>query len=227
MARIMINAAIFGAGGGIGAALTEALREEGAEVTAFTRADCDITDEESVRAAAAKLAGAPPTLVIVAAGLLHHADHGPEKALAQFDPAWAARNFAVNAIGPTLVAKHVLPLMPIDRRIVFAAMSARVGSIADNRLGGWHAYRASKAALNQLIRTIAVEQARRNGQSVVVGLHPGTVETALSAPFRGNVAAGTRFTPDRAAVQLLDLIDGLKAKDSGKLFAWDGEEIQP
>lgn len=221
------RAAVFGVGGGIGAALVEALRDEDWTVAAFDRAACDVTDEASVIAATARLAAAPPTLVLVASGLLHDTEHGPEKALAQLDPAWLARSFAVNAIGPALVAKHVLPIMPRDRRIVFAALSARVGSIADNRMGGWHAYRASKAALNQLIRTIAIEETRRNTQAVVVGLHPGTVATRLSAPFQGNVAPGQLFAPDRAAVQLLDVIDGLRGKDSGKLFAWDGVEIAP
>lgn len=221
------SAAVFGAGGGIGAALVAALRDEDWRVTAFTRADCDVTDADSVAAAAARLEPAAPTLVIVASGILHDEAHGPEKALAQLDPAWLARSFAVNAIGPALIARHVLPIMPRDRRTVFAALSARVGSIADNRMGGWHAYRASKAALNQLIRTIAIEETRRNSQSVVVGLHPGTVATRLSAPFRGNVAPGQLFAPDRAAVQLLDVLDGLRGKDSGRLFAWDGAEIAP
>jgi NAD(P)-dependent dehydrogenase (short-subunit alcohol dehydrogenase family) len=117
--------------------------------------------------------------------------------------------------------------MPTDRRSVFAVLSARVGSISDNRLGGWYAYRASKAALNMLVRSLAIEQARRTGRSIVVALHPGTVDTHLSRPFQQQVAPGKLFTPDRAAVQLLDVIEGLKPKDSGKLFAWDGSEIQP
>ena len=106
-------------------------------------------------------------------------------------------------------------------------LSARVGSIGDNRLGGWYGYRASKAALNQFIRTLSIEQRRRNDRSIVVALHPGTVDTALSKPFGGNVAADQLFTPDRAAVQLLDTLDGLKPVDSGKLIAWDGVEITP
>jgi len=117
--------------------------------------------------------------------------------------------------------------MPKTGRCVFAALSARVGSISDNRLGGWYGYRAAKAALNQLIRTIAVEERRRNDRSIVVGLHPGTVATALSKPFQAGVRADQLFMPDRAAVQLLDVIDGLKAPDSGKLFGWDGAEIAP
>jgi NAD(P)-dependent dehydrogenase (short-subunit alcohol dehydrogenase family) len=229
--KISGPAVVIGASGGIGAALAEALAEEGVDVRTFARSFAgrdrlDVTDEASIAAAARSLTGAPQ-LVIVATGLLHDGDAGPEKAMSALDPAWLARQFAVNAIGPALVAKHFLPLQPRTGRTVFAALSARVGSIGDNRLGGWYGYRASKAALNQLIRTLSVEQRRRNDRSIVVGLHPGTVDTALSKPFGGTVAPGQLFTPDRAAVQLLDVLDGLRPPDSGKLWAWDGEEITP
>lgn len=227
-------AVIIGAQGGIGAALATALEEEGThQVRRFARrgegaARLDLEDEASIAAAAATLAGGPPPeLIIVATGLLHAGGHGPERALKELDGGWLARNFAVNAIGPALVAKHFLPLLARDRRTVFAALSARVGSISDNRLGGWHSYRAAKAALNQLIRTMAIEEKRRNPQAILVGVHPGTVATPLSAPFQANVKPGQLFAPDRAAVQLLDLLDGLKSADSGKLFAWDGSEIAP
>lgn len=222
---------IIGATGGIGAALVEALRDEGTPVRAFARSrpgpdHLDLTDEPSIAAAAASLA-APPTLVIVATGLLHDGGYGPEKAMAALDPAWLARQYQINAIGPALVAKHFLPLMPRTGRTVFAALSARVGSIGDNKLGGWYGYRAAKAALNQFVRTLAIEQRRRNDRSIVVALHPGTVDTGLSRPFAGNVTPGHLLTPDRAAVQLLDVIDGLKPPDSGRIFAWDGAEITP
>lgn len=226
-----MRAVVIGAGGGIGGALVQALREEEAEVHAFARSfdgdgRLDITDEASVAAAAARV---PPgvDLVIVATGLLHEGGRGPEKAMRELDAEWMARNFLINSIGPALVAKHFLPLTPRDRRAVFAALSARVGSISDNKLGGWYGYRASKAALNQLIRTLSVEERRRNGQSVVVALHPGTVDTGLSRPFQGNVQPGRLFAPDRAAVQLLDVLDGLKPVDSGKLFDWEGKEVAP
>lgn len=228
-----MTAVVIGAGGGIGAALTAALRDEGMTVTALARrfpgADAvDITDEASIAAAAARVASGPaPTLVIVATGLLHDNMHGPERSLRELDPDWLLRSFHVNAIGPALIAKHFLPLMPRDQRTVFAALSARVGSISDNRLGGWHSYRAAKAALNQLIRTLAIEEKRRNPQSIIVALHPGTVDTPLSQPFQGSLRPGQLFAPDRAAVQLLDLLDGLKSGDSGRLFGWDGQEIAP
>jgi len=231
----MSAAVIIGASGGIGGAIADALDDEATyrPVHRFARSlggaqHIDLLDEASIAAAAATVAGGPPpTLIFVATGLLHSQDHGPEKALRDLDADWLARNFAVNAIGPALIAKHFLPIMPRTGRTLFAVLSARVGSISDNRLGGWHGYRASKAALNQLVRTLAIEERRRNSSSVVVALHPGTVDTALSAPFQGNVPPGQLFAPDRAAVQLLDVIEGLKPVDSGKLFAWDGAEITP
>ncbi|WP_022686455.1 SDR family NAD(P)-dependent oxidoreductase [Sphingomonas phyllosphaerae] len=218
-----MRAVVIGTGGGIGAALADALEEEENDVVRLARADLDLTDEPGIAAAAAKVAKAD--MVVVATGLLHDTDHGPEKALRDLDPVWLARQYAVNAIGPALVAKHFLPIMPRTGRSVFAALSARVGSISDNRLGGWYGYRASKAALNQLIRTLAVEDKRRNDRGIVVALHPGTVDTRLSKPFQQS--GRDLFQPGRAAVQLLDVLDALKPGDSGKLFAWDGTEIAP
>jgi NAD(P)-dependent dehydrogenase (short-subunit alcohol dehydrogenase family) len=226
-------AVIIGASGGIGAAFEAALIEEGAYdvVHGFARSrsgaqHLDLTDEASIAAAAAYVAKGPaPTLVIVATGILHDDAHGPEKALRELDPAWLARVHAINAIGPALVAKHFLPITPKTGRNVFAALSARVGSISDNKMGGWHGYRASKAALNMLVRTIAIEEKRRNDRAIVVALHPGTVDTALSKPFQGNVQPGRLFETERAALQLLDVIEELKAPDTGKLFDFEGKEV--
>jgi NAD(P)-dependent dehydrogenase (short-subunit alcohol dehydrogenase family) len=227
------SAVIIGASGGIGGALEAALIEEGAfaVVHGFARSrsgaqHLDLLDEASIAAAAAHVASGPaPNLVIVATGLLHAEDRGPEKALRDLDPDWLAQLYAVNAIGPALVAKHFLPIMPRQGRTLFAALSARVGSIGDNRLGGWHGYRASKAALNMLVRTLAIEERRRNDRAIVVALHPGTVDTALSRPFQSNVPDGRLFDAERAALQLLDVIEGLKTPDSGKLFDFQGEEV--
>jgi len=227
------SAVVIGASGGIGAALEAALIEEGAfEVVhglARSRTGAqhlDLTDEASIAAAAARVAtGPPPTVVFVATGLLHDGARGPEKALRELDPAWLAQSFAINAIGPAIVAKHFLPIIPKTGRNVFAVLSARVGSISDNRLGGWHGYRAAKAALNMLIRNIAIEEKRRNDRAIVVALHPGTVDTALSKPFQGAVQPGRLFDPERAALQLLDVVEGLKAPDSGKLFDFEGKEV--
>lgn len=226
------SAVIIGASGGIGGAIADALEDEGtfAQLYRFARSagganHLDLSVEASIAAAAASVT-IPPTRIIVATGLLHDDGHQPEKALAQLDPAALARQFAVNAIGPALVAKHFLPLIPRTGG-VFAALSARVGSIGDNRLGGWYGYRASKAALNQFIRTAAIETRRTNDRAIVVALHPGTVDTALSRPFQGNVAPGRLFDTERAALQLLDVIDGLGVKDSGRHFDWQGAEITP
>lgn len=229
----MTSAVVIGSSGGIGAALAAAIEEEGAfdVVHRLARSGTDridIEDEASIAAAAARIAaGPPPALVILATGMLHDATHGPEKSYRELDAAWLARTMSVNAIGPAIVARHLLPLMPKQGRTVFAVLSARIGSISDNRLGGWYGYRMAKAALNQLVRTLSIEERRRNDRSIVVGLHPGTVDTALSRPFQGNVRPGTLFTPDRAASQLLDVIDGLGAPDSGKLFDFEGKEVAP
>ena len=226
-------AVVVGASGGIGASLEAALIDEGSfdVIHGFARSrngsqHLDLEDEASIAAAAAHVAQGPqPSLVIVATGLLHAADRSPEKALRELDPIWLAKVHAVNAIGPALVAKHFLPIMPNSGRTVFAALSARVGSIADNRLGGWHGYRASKAALNMLVRTLAIEERRRNARAIVVALHPGTVDTALSRPFQANVQPGRLFGPERAALQLLDVIEELNPSDSGNLFDFEGKEI--
>ncbi|MEZ5744869.1 MAG: SDR family oxidoreductase [Sphingomonadaceae bacterium] len=133
--------------------------------------------------------------------------------------------FAVNTIGPALIAKHFLPLLPRDRRAIFAALSARVGSISDNRLGGWHSYRASKAALNMLVRNFAIEVGRNNREAVVVALHPGTVDTSLSDPFQSGVPDDKLFTPAFSAAKLLDVLSSLEPQDSGGHFDWAGKPV--
>ena len=134
--------------------------------------------------------------------------------------------FRINTIGPVLLAKHFLPLMRSGSKSVFVALSARVGSISDNRLGGWSSYRASKAALNMLLRTASIEHKRRHPESVIVALHPGTVDTRLSAPFQRGVPEGKLFTPAYSVERLLDVIDGLRPADTGGFFAWDGQPIE-
>jgi len=157
--------------------------------------------------------------------VLHDDGLRPEKSWRHLDADALARSYEVNAIGPALVAKHLLPRLRRDHKAVFAAMSARVGSIEDNRIGGWYAYRASKAALNQILRTLAIELGRRWPEAVCVGLHPGTTDTALSAPFQANVPAGKLFTPTFVAERLLTVVDDLDASASGGLYAWDGARI--
>lgn len=188
----------------------------------------DLENEETIVGAAASLADAFGSLdlVIVATGILYHEDGlRPEKTWRSLDAAALERVLRINTIGPALVAKHFLPLLTKNSKSVFAALSARVGSIGDNEIGGWHAYRASKAALNMLIRNFAIELERRNPQAIAVGLHPGTTDTDLSRPFQANVPDGKLFSPDFAAQRLLQVIDGLRASDSGRQLAWDGKRI--
>ncbi len=189
--------------------------------------DADITDERSLSAMAAELGEAMPELdlAINATGLLHASGIAPEKSLEQLNAAALQAVFAVNAHGPILLARALLPWLKQRRRIVFASLSARVGSIDDNRLGGWYAYRAAKAAQNQLLKTLAIELARRNPEAIVLALHPGTTDTRLSQPFRQNVAADKLFTPGFVATQLMDIIEQATPADSGRFIAWDGQSI--
>jgi NAD(P)-dependent dehydrogenase (short-subunit alcohol dehydrogenase family) len=188
----------------------------------------DVTDADAVGALAASLKeqGTSLSLLINAAGVLHGDGFGPEKRLEDLDPAVLQRVFAVNAFGPALMLRHFHPLMARDGKAVFAAISARVGSIADNRIGGWYAYRASKAALNQLLRTASIEFARRHKNAIVVALHPGTTDTGLSRPFQANVPEEQLFSVDKTVGHMLSVIDGLSTDDSGGFFAWDGQPIE-
>lgn len=226
-----MNAIVIGASGGIGAALARRIEARGGTVERLSRRSrpaLDLTDEASIGAAAAALTlGAPYDLIMIATGLLHHSGLNPEKSWRQLNAVALAESFAVNAIGPALVARHFLPLMPRDRRSTIAFLSARVGSISDNRLGGWYGYRAAKAALNQFVHTLAIELARTHPQLVCVALHPGTVDTALSEPFQRNVAKDRLFSPAHSATCLLDVLDRLTPADSGGLFDWAGERIAP
>ncbi|UVO53235.1 SDR family NAD(P)-dependent oxidoreductase [Sphingomonas sp. SUN039] len=210
--------------GGIGLALADQLRMRG-EVTIWSRSSgIDVTIESDIAAAAQLLAGDLAT-VFVTTGMLHDATQRPERAMRELDAGQLARSFLVNTIAPVLVAKHVLPRLPRDRRAVFAVLGARVGSIGDNRTGGWHGYRASKAALVMLVKTLSIELKRTHPHAVCVALHPGTVDTAMSKPFQGNVAPDKLFTAEFAAERLLAVADALTPADSGGHFAWDGTRI--
>lgn len=233
-----IEVLVVGGHGGIGRALLDQLQGDplvktlhdwsrvngNRQGSAVRWTEVDITDEESISAAAHAVTGVD--LVIVATGLLHGADgRAPEKTWKDLSAKQMTENFLVNTVGPALVAKHALPLLPRRGRAVFAVLSARVGSIADNRLGGWYSYRASKAALNQMIKSLSIELARGRSEAICVGLHPGTVDTKLSRPFRSNVAPEKLFEAGLAARQLLSVINGLAPKDTGGVFAWDGRRI--
>lgn len=239
-----LTVAVFGASGGIGSAMIERLLRDDRveEVLAFSRSapsmsapedktlSCypvDVADELSIATAAQSLQGKRLDLVIVATGLLHQPEISPEKSLNGLSEDSFQQLMSVNALAPLMIAKHLQPLMQPRQKTVFAALSARVGSISDNRLGGWYSYRASKAALNMLLKTLAIETRRRNPQQIIVGLHPGTVDTALSKPFQKNVKPGALFTADDSARYLLNVIDGLSAEQSGGIFDWKGREITP
>ncbi len=232
------TAAVFGASGGIGRALVTRLAARGVHVYAGSREGSepagdsitpfafDLTDEATLAAAAEAMRDFPPQLVIVATGILTLPDGtGPERSYRKLDGAALGQVLALNTIGPALIAKHMLPLFARDTKCVFTALSARVGSIGDNGLGGWHSYRASKAALNMLLKNFAIELSRTHTQAIVAGLHPGTVDTGLSEPFQSGVPEGKLFTPEQSAGYLLDVIDGLGPDDSGGVFDWAAERI--
>lgn len=233
-------AVVVGAGGGLGRAFVEELRGEPGwdKVVGVGRRRpddwpddsrlpflaADLLDEQALANLAIEISrlGAPG-LILIATGILHEPGLAPEKSMKAVTAASLSRLFEVNTVLPTLVCKHLAPLLPRYERGVIAALSARVGSIGDNRLGGWHAYRASKAALNMLIRCQAIELSRERPLAICAALHPGTVDTPLSAPF----ARGARSiaTPREAAAKLLKVVHQWEAADSGGFFDYDGAPI--
>jgi NAD(P)-dependent dehydrogenase (short-subunit alcohol dehydrogenase family) len=231
-----VTTCVFGASGGVGAAFVRFLADDPAVAVVHAGARTvvegrgkvipfhfDLTDEASMAEAAVAIG--PLDLIIVATGMLHEGDLQPEKSYRAQSSEAFARAFALNATGPALIAKHFLPLLPRNQRGVFAALSARVSSVSDNRMGGWHAYRASKAALNMIVRNLAIELSRTHKETLAITLHPGTVATKLSAPFQHNVRPDKLFTSEYSAERLLSVIDQLSPSDSGQLFAWDGKPI--
>jgi hypothetical protein len=222
-------AVVYGASGAIGRSLVEALQAQPAfrRVIGFARrgdSPIDLIDEASLARAAERAAEAGDIrLAIDATGFLHDATQAPEKTWRELDPVHLARSFAMNATGPAMIMKHLLPRLPANGKSVFATLSARVGSIGDNQLGGWYGYRASKAALNQFVRTAAVELRRRRPEAICVALHPGTVASGLSAPF---AKSGLDVqSPSVAAGRLLAVVDGLAAADSGGFFDHRGQAV--
>ncbi|NMG01614.1 SDR family oxidoreductase [Azoarcus taiwanensis] len=223
-------AVVIGAGGGVGAALCARLQATGhfADVIGLSRHSAppvDLTDEASIEVAALHIGQRNQALrlVIDATGFLHGNGFMPEKSLRHLDPAHMAHAFAINAVGPALLMKHFLPLLPKKGKSVFATLSARVGSIGDNRLGGWHSYRASKAALNQFVRCAAIELARSKPDAICIALHPGTVDTQLSTSF---AKTGLDVRPtEQAAAEIIEVIERLNREDSDGFFDHKGAAI--
>lgn len=223
-------AIVIGQSGGIGAAIKAAVETSGAfdRVIGFSRTSdpaIDLLDEATIATASAqaKATGLECRLVFDATGFLHGNGFSPEKSLAAIDPAHMAHAFAVNAAGPALLMKHFLPLLPKSGKSVFATLSAKVGSIGDNALGGWYSYRASKAALNQFVHSAAIELKRRAPEAICVALHPGTVDTGLSGDFAKNGLTVRR--PADAATMLIDVLDQLDAKQTGGFYDYQGEPL--
>ena len=219
----MTRALIIGASGGIGGAIADRLAARGAEVTRLSRREdgLDITDPNSVAAAFSGLTGTYD-LVLIATGILAPSGARPEKSMGAIDAEAMARVMAVNAIGPALLIRAALPHLPKEGHAVIAALSARVGSIGDNRIGGWHSYRASKAALNQIVRGAAIEMRRTHREAICAALHPGTVETEFTRAYAGRHRT---VPPEEAAQNLLNVIDGLSPDDSGGFFDYAGRAI--
>jgi NAD(P)-dependent dehydrogenase (short-subunit alcohol dehydrogenase family) len=221
-------AVVIGSTGGIGAALLERVTMSGGfskviGISRSTEPSLDLLDEASIEALAARLQGKELRLVIDATGFLHDEERKPERSWKNLDPQAMAYSYAINAIGPALLMKHLLPLLPRQGKSVFATLSAKVGSIGDNRLGGWYSYRAAKAALNQMTRSASIELGRRWPDAICVALHPGTVQTQLTTPF---AKSGLDVqTPEQAAENLLGVIDGLSLKDSGHFFDFKGSRL--
>ena len=222
--RFMKNVLLIGHSGGIGRALNRAFLDQGASVTGISRSTdgLDITHEDSVKSAFAVLDTQSFDTVMIASGALEINGAQPEKSLSQLTPDAMMDQFKVNTIGPALVLKHARRVLAKDRRSVFAALSARVGSIEDNRLGGWYSYRSAKAALNQIIRSGAIELARTHPQSICVALHPGTVQTNFTRKYLGRHPA---VAPHEAAENLLQVLESLTAHESGQFFDWAGKKI--
>ena len=237
------NVAVIGSTGAIGNAISKKLQsDESVEnVYNFSRSTIvesskkeknffiDIENEDSIKESVKNIPdNIKFDLVFVATGILHdNRDIYPEKSIRDISEAKLKKVLMVNTIGPTLIGKYFIPFLDKNRKNVFAFLSARVGSISDNKIGGWYSYRASKTALNQIIKNFSIEIKRSNPNSIFVGLQPGTVKSNLSKPFEKNVNSTNLFSPEYSAKKLLEVINDLTVEDTGKFFAWNGEEIQP
>jgi NAD(P)-dependent dehydrogenase (short-subunit alcohol dehydrogenase family) len=237
----MKSVAIIGSSGAIGRAFLDAYiaDKEISNIYSISRTEVelnderiihiniDVTDEVSVKAAASKIGENRLDKLIVATGILHTELFGPEKSIKDIEIENFVKIFSVNAFGPALIGKYFLPLMKKDKKSIAAFLSARVGSISENKLGGWYAYRASKSALNQIIKNFSIESKRTNPTGIIIGLQPGTVKSKLSKPFQKNVKKGKLLLPKDSVKSLIRVIESVMQNDTGKIFDWKGEEIAP
>lgn len=236
------NVVIIGASGAIGTAMVKHFSEKRhcGEIHAFSEGNIpnklsnvnyhkiNYSEDISIRNAAESASHSQPIdLVFVANGILHKSDVQPEKTYRDLSFENFKNIFEANIFVPAIIAKYFLPKMNSEANSVFATLSARVGSISDNRLGGWYAYRSSKAALNMIIKNLSIETGRRSKKIIVVGLHPGTVDSPLSKPFQKGVPKEKLFSPEYSCEYLVKIMDRLNPDQSGKVFSWDGTEIQP
>jgi NAD(P)-dependent dehydrogenase (short-subunit alcohol dehydrogenase family) len=232
--------AIFGAQGAIGQALVEKYLSVGEnELFCFSRGKntdleinktekiiVDISSEDSIQKAAQMFKNNISfDRIIIATGLLHDTEHLPEKSIGQISPDFFIKNFTINTLGPALVAKHFAPLLNKKQKSIFAALSARVGSLSDNRLGGWYSYRSSKTALHMLIKTLSIEYHYKNPVAIFLSLHPGTVRSLLSKPFIAKKENIQIFSPEKSAQYLYQVIENANPKDSGFILDWKGVRI--
>ena len=237
----MKSVAIIGSSGAIGRAFLDAYiaDKEISNIYSISRTEVelnderiihiniDVTDEVSIKAAASKIGENRLDKLIVATGILHTELFGPEKSIKDIKIENFVKIFSVNAFGPALIGKYFLPLMKKDKKSIAAFLSARVGSISENKLGGWYAYRASKSALNQIIKNFSIESKRTNPTGIIIGLQPGTVKSKLSEPFQKNVKKGKLLLPKDSVKSLIRVVESVMQNDSGKIFDWKGEEIAP
>ena len=235
------NIAVIGASGAIGNAFVEYYSNDQSvnTVYAFSRNkqsyenkkiqsyELEIENQNSIQDAAEKIKENRLNHIIVATGILHSESFGPEKSIKDINHDSMTKVMSINTIGPSLVGRYFIPLLTKDTKSVLAFLSARVGSISDNKLGGWYSYRASKTALNQIIKNFSFELKRTNPNAIVLGLQPGTVDSKLSEPFKKNVPTEKLFTPKKSMELLLNVIENASMKDSGNLLAYDGETISP
>jgi len=238
----MNNAIVIGSSGAIGRAFIKQLPISFNNISIFgfssnkalkssqstTYNYINYKNEDSIeKAALIASEKSPVDLVIIATGILHYGEIMPEKSLRDLSLEKFHLLFEVNTILPALIMKYFIPKLNRKSKSVFAVLSARVGSISDNKLGGWYSYRASKSALNMIIKNAAIETSRYNKHAVIIGLHPGTVDSQLSKPFQSNVPEKKLFTPDYSAKKMLEVLEKLAPKDTGKCFDWDGKEVAP